>query len=168
MYKQFYSKQPSLALVHSLNVKQFLLPIDRTLSGAIAPGQSGSGSDGNKGILRIPQSSSITEASPSDCLVLSPGHSFGRALPLCIKADGVLYCPCWLGQSKEVVLSKLLNRFLSLTCNDLLRSFSWIFLGWKLWFQIGWYLCYFINNDFNYHTSIKTITNYHFFFQFEK
>ena len=40
--------------------------IDRTLSGAITPGQSGPGSDGNKGVLHIPQSSSITEASPSD------------------------------------------------------------------------------------------------------
>ena len=47
----------------------FIRPIDRTLSGATRPGQSGPGSDGNEGVLRIPQSSSITEASPSDCLV---------------------------------------------------------------------------------------------------
>ena len=32
-------------------------------------GQSGPGIDGNKGVLCIPQSSSITEASPADCLV---------------------------------------------------------------------------------------------------
>ena len=38
-------------------------PIDRTLSGTIIPKQSGSGNDGNKGVLRIPQRSSITEAS---------------------------------------------------------------------------------------------------------
>ena len=31
-------------------------PIDRTLSGATTSGQSGLGSDGNKGVLRIPQS----------------------------------------------------------------------------------------------------------------
>ena len=42
---------------------------EKTLSGPITPSQSESGSDGNKGVLRIPQSSSITEASPSDCLV---------------------------------------------------------------------------------------------------
>ena len=30
-------------------------PIYRTLSDAITPGQSGPGSDGNKGVLRIPQ-----------------------------------------------------------------------------------------------------------------
>ena len=34
-------------------------PIDRTLSGATTPGQSGPESDGNEGVLRIPQSSSI-------------------------------------------------------------------------------------------------------------
>ena len=45
------------------------------LSGATTPGQSGPGSDGNKGILRIPQSSSTAGTSPSDCLVLYPGHS---------------------------------------------------------------------------------------------
>ena len=50
-------------------------PIDMTLSGATTPGQSRSRSDGNKGVLFIPQSSSITETSPSDCLVPYPGHS---------------------------------------------------------------------------------------------
>ena len=37
--------------------------------------QSGPGSDGNKELLCIPQSFSITGASPSDCLVSYPGHS---------------------------------------------------------------------------------------------
>ena len=49
-------------------------PTDRTLSGAITSGHSGPGSDGNKRVLRIPQSSSIIGTSPSDCLVLYPGH----------------------------------------------------------------------------------------------
>ena len=44
-------------------------PIERTLSGATTPGQSGHGSDGNERILRIPQSSRITGASLWDCLV---------------------------------------------------------------------------------------------------
>ena len=47
-----------------------ICPIDRTLSGATSPEQSGPGSDGKEGVLCIPQSSSITGASPSDCLVL--------------------------------------------------------------------------------------------------
>ena len=51
--------------------------IDRTLSGATTPGQSGPGSDGNEGILRIPKSSSITRALLSDCLVSYQGHSLG-------------------------------------------------------------------------------------------
>ena len=40
-----------------------------TLSGATTLDQSGPGSDGSKGVLRILQSSSITGASPSDYLV---------------------------------------------------------------------------------------------------
>ena len=44
-------------------------PIDGTLSGVTTLGQSGAGSNGNEGIVCIPQSSSITEAPPSDCLV---------------------------------------------------------------------------------------------------
>ena len=43
--------------------------IDRTQSGTTTPDQSGTGSDGNEGVLHIPQSSSITEASASNRLV---------------------------------------------------------------------------------------------------
>ena len=50
-------------------------PIDRNLSDATSPGQSGSGSNGNKVVLCVPQSSSITGASRSDCLVSYLGHS---------------------------------------------------------------------------------------------
>ena len=53
-----------------VNVKQ----IYRTLSGATSLGQSGLGTDGNEGVLCIPQSSSIIGAPPSDCLVSYPGH----------------------------------------------------------------------------------------------
>ena len=52
-------------------------PINRTLSGVTTPSQNGPESDGNKGVLRLPQSSSITGTSPSDCLVSYPGHSLG-------------------------------------------------------------------------------------------
>ena len=48
------------------------------LSGATTLGQSGPGSDGKKGVLRIPQSSSITGTSPSDCLASYLGHSLLR------------------------------------------------------------------------------------------
>ena len=40
-------------------------PIDRILSGATPLSQSGLASDGNEGLFRIPQNSSITGTSPS-------------------------------------------------------------------------------------------------------
>ena len=49
--------------------------IDRTLSSATTPGQSGPGSNGNEEVLCISQSSSITGASPADCLVSYLEHS---------------------------------------------------------------------------------------------
>ena len=54
-------------------------PIDRTLSSTTNPGQSEPGSDGNKEVLHIPQSSSITGASSSDCFVSYPGHLLGKS-----------------------------------------------------------------------------------------
>ena len=82
MSEQFYIKQFTLVSVRRLLIKTVLfqiiqfnistrscsiLPIDRTLKGATTPG--------NEGVLCIPQSSSIIGTSPSDCLVLYPGHS---------------------------------------------------------------------------------------------
>ena len=55
--------------------KSFIWLVDRTRSSATIPGQSGPGSNGNEGVLYIPQSSSITEDSASDYLVLYPGDS---------------------------------------------------------------------------------------------
>ena len=51
-------------------------PIDRTLTGATTPGQSGPRNDANERILCILQSSSINGVSPSDCLISYPRHSF--------------------------------------------------------------------------------------------
>ena len=49
---------------------------------ATTPGQSRPGSDSNKGVPRIPQSSSTTGTSPSDCLLSYPRHSLvGGAYP---------------------------------------------------------------------------------------
>ena len=63
---------PILSIYYLSTVKwsnSSIWPIDRTLSGATTPGQSGLGTNGNVAVVHIPQSSSITEASPSDCLV---------------------------------------------------------------------------------------------------
>ena len=63
--------------------------MDRALSGATTPGQSGPGSDDNEGVLCIPQSPSITGTSPSDCLVSYPGHLLVGVLLLCSGAVSV-------------------------------------------------------------------------------
>ena len=93
LYKLYYFKQISLRWVRSFNVKivlfqaiQFSIstqfcsiwPIDRALSSATTPNQNGPGSDGNEGVLRISQSSSITGASPSDCLMSYLGLSLRK------------------------------------------------------------------------------------------
>ena len=57
-------------------------PIDRALSGATTPGQSGPRNDDNEVVLCIPQSFSVTGTSPLDCLVSYPGHSLGCLTPL--------------------------------------------------------------------------------------
>ena len=48
-------------------------------AGATILGQSEPVSNGNKGVLCIPQSSNITEVSISDCLVSYLGHSLGKS-----------------------------------------------------------------------------------------
>ena len=54
-------------------------PIDRTLLSDSTSGESGLGSNSNEEVLDIPQSSSITGASLSDCLVPYPEHSLGES-----------------------------------------------------------------------------------------
>ena len=76
--------------------------IDRTQTDSTTPGQSGPGSGGNNKVLRIPWSSSITGASPADCLVSYLGHLYvcvcvcGGVLPLCRDAFGVFNSLNWL------------------------------------------------------------------------
>ena len=49
------------------------------MSGATTPSQNGPGSDGNEGVLHIPQSSSITRSPLSDCLMSYPKPSLGES-----------------------------------------------------------------------------------------
>ena len=58
-------------------LNSFIWAIDRTLSGATSPGRSEPGSDGDEGVLRIYQNSSINEASPWDGLVSYLGNFWG-------------------------------------------------------------------------------------------
>ena len=68
-------------------------PIDSTLSGAATPGQSGAGSDGNEGVLSIPQSSCNTGTSLSDYLESYTGISLVGVVTLYREAVGVFYSP---------------------------------------------------------------------------
>ena len=101
MSKRFYSKHFSLAYVRCLNIERVLFqgiqfsistqfssiwPIDRILLEATTPVQSRPMINGNEGVLRIPQSSSISGSSPSNCLVSNLGHSLRSVLPLCREA----------------------------------------------------------------------------------
>ena len=56
-------------------------PIYRARLAATTLRQGKPGSDGNKRVLRIPQSSSSTGAWPSDCLVSYPGYVFKESYP---------------------------------------------------------------------------------------
>ena len=110
MSKQFNFKQSNLTWIYSLNIqlkvkkgnsKKFILVFifthKMTLSGATTSGQTGPRSDGNEGVLCIPQSSSITEASTLDCLVSYPGHPLGDTYPLCRDSFSVFYTLSQLG-----------------------------------------------------------------------
>ena len=59
--------------------RQFNLTF-RTESGATTPGKSEPGSNGNEGVLYIPQSAKIG-ASPSDCLGAYQEHSLKESHP---------------------------------------------------------------------------------------
>ena len=90
-------------------------PVGRTLFGATTTGQSGPGSNGNEGVLNVPQSSK-TRASPLYCLMSYQEYSLGEVLPLCRNAVDVFFSPSRLDYSLKVfpVSFKLSQRFLFL------------------------------------------------------
>ena len=57
-------------------------PIDWTITDVSTPGQSGTGSDSNEGVICIHQSSCMTGTLTSDCLVSYPGYLLGSLTPL--------------------------------------------------------------------------------------
>ena len=71
IYTQLSIKTVLFQTIQFCVIIQFssIWPIDKTLSGATTPSQSEPGSVANEEIFDIPQSSSITEVLPSDCLV---------------------------------------------------------------------------------------------------
>ena len=100
-------------------------PINWTLFGTTTPVQSGPGSDCYKGVLYIPQSSSITGVSPSDCLASYTGHSFGGGLtPLQRSSRCILQFlpsgPVYMFVQNEFVLSSPVIQGLS--CSTFLND----------------------------------------------
>ena len=85
----------------SLNVQQFYLNHRWAQSGAITLGQSGPGSNGNEGVLFIPQSSRITGASSSDCLMSYQDTLWWGVLPSYWHAVSVFNSPSWLGSKRS-------------------------------------------------------------------
>ena len=88
--------------IHFYTNKQFqtiqfssIWPIDRIQPNATTPSQSVLGSDGNEGVLCIPQSFSFIGTSPSACLVL---------YPFCEEAVGVFYSPSRLRNHLILIL----------------------------------------------------------------
>ena len=110
MSKQFYFNQFSLGTSTQFNS---IWPIDRTRSDPATLGQSGPGSDGNEEVIRISQSSSITETSLLDCLVSYQRHSLRRSYPSAERqsvystapADWAIY-DLWTHNFLEDILNK--------------------------------------------------------------
>ena len=80
-----------------------------TLSGAITQGLRGPGIDGYETVLLILQSSRITGASLSDCLMSFLGNSFFMGwedLPFCRDAFGPFYSATYTHYGIQSVFSK--------------------------------------------------------------
>ena len=103
--------------------KNSIWPIDRTLTYATTPGQSGTGNNANEGVLHISQSC-WTGTSPSDCLMSYLGHSLPGGLPLCRVEVGIFYTePIMVGHHHHHVMPPAR---ISLTLS---RRFSLSFIG---------------------------------------
>ena len=96
-------------------------PIERTLSGAITPGQRGPGSNGNDDILCIPQSSSITGTSPSDCLVSSRTLGRGGGLTSLQRSSWCILQPQLTGQYTELSVKTVLFQTIQFSISMLFK-----------------------------------------------
>ena len=105
---------------------------DRTLSGATNYGLSGPGSDSNEEVLHIPQSSSIAEASPSDCLESYPGHSLRESYPSAVMQSVYSTASAdWVQERRvsTIYRSIYLNNLVKLSLIGIILR--WDFLIWE-------------------------------------
>ena len=89
---------------------------------------TGPRSNGNECVLCIPQNSSITGFSPSDCLMSYLGHSLVGVLPLYRDTVSVFCNPRWLGWTVGMNTEVL---------NDSFKEFSLRFFP-AIYFQFFW------------------------------
>ena len=104
----------------------YIWPIDRTISCSTNPGgQSGSRSNVNEGVPRIPQSVR-SGASTSDCFVSYPEYSLvGGVLPLCRDAIDVFFSPSRLDCYEIVITSYWNTRWLKYINESRRRLTDW-------------------------------------------
>ena len=76
--------------------------IDDTQSDASTPGQSVPGSGGNEEVLRIPQSSCITGASPSELFSVISKTLFGECLT-CLQKAVLADCTIFMGKQLTII-----------------------------------------------------------------
>ena len=98
-------------------------PIDRTLSGDTTLSHREPGSDGNEGVLRTPQSSSITAASPLGCLISSPEHSLVGSYPSAKKQFVYSTAPANWAIAMHIFTLLSVNEILLLRCVDWSSNF---------------------------------------------
>ena len=111
-------------------------------------GQGGPGSDGNEGALSIPQSSSITGASTSDCLVSYLGHSLEEPYP-------------FVGM--QLVYSTALVNWAVQPCSSTDMAITWLFefhsistsMGYSMPNPVYIYELYMICNHFLYEITFS-------------
>ena len=95
--------------------------MNKALSGATTPGQSRHWGDGNEGVLRIPQSSIITEVSPSGCLVSYPGHWLEKSYPSA-EMQSVYSAP-----PADWTMFKMIRNFINILALKILIFLQYIF-----------------------------------------
>ena len=108
MYTQFKCKKTVKSRNHSLVLFN---PQIGLLSGATTLSQSEPGSDGSKGVLLIPQRSSISGTSSSDCLVSYPGHLLGGGSYPSAEVQSVYYTALALLDKKSFDLRESCHKF---------------------------------------------------------
>ena len=128
---QFKYQNSSIQTIQFSINTQFssIWPIDRALPGTTTPSQRGPGSNGNKGILCIPQSSRITGTSPSDCLVsYQDTHCDGGGFTPLQRCSWCILQPQLTGQYTELNVKTVLFQIIQFSISMQLR-FQYSFIS---------------------------------------